>query len=266
MGGSILDQAPCVPDGAPVVSITICAGPGEGQSIKLRRAVSMFGSRQGGKFVLRHPAVSRRHCVIVNTGQQVILRDLDTRGRTLRNGLKAEQEVLEDADRVTVGPWEFRVDLSYPEHLGASDSPVIVDLEPDPTVLGLEEVATHRVTKLTREVAMVGRSSGADYVVQEREVSAAHAIIFTFLHKPVIFDLVSENGVFVNGQRAVFALLENDDEVSIGSHALKFRCNTPSSRARLNGSSTILKPKALPVNPDGTISDLIDLSAESKVM
>lgn len=265
MGSSIFDQAPGIPTGAPIVAATICAGSGEGQSIKLRRATSLFGTKRGCKFVLRHPTVCRRHCIIINNGQRVILRDLDTHGKTFRNGLKVEQEYLEDADRITIGPWEFRIDVEKPEVEGSSDSPAIFDLEPDPTVLAIEDPATRQISKLPREVSILGRSPGCDHPILDREVSGVHAVIFSYLHRPVIFDLDSENGTMVNGSRAVFAMLHDGDEIMLGTHTLIFRCNASPRRPDVNGSAAqVLKPEPFE-NPEGTISDLIDFSAESQV-
>ncbi len=265
-GDSIFDQAACVPAGAPVVTVTICSGPGEGQSIRLRRVVSLFGTKAGCKMVLRHPELDRRHCVIVNTGYRLILRDLDTRGRTLRNGLKVEQEKLEDADRVQLGPWELKLDLETPRLSGASDSPVIMDLEPDPTVVAVEDPSTSKLTRLSREVSILGRSPGCDFSVQDREVSRVHAIVFSYLNKPAVFDLVSENGTWVNGQRAVFAMLADGDEIGLGTYVVKFRSNAPTSNEDPSGNGrAALKPAAFGPPAEGTLSDFIDLSAESKL-
>ncbi len=255
-------QSPCIPDGAPEISATIIAGPGVGQTIKLRRVASLFGGKRGCKVVLQHATVGRRHCVIVNTGQQLILRDLNTKGQTLRNGLKAEEEVLADADRLKVGPWEFRLDITMREVSGASDSPVIVDLEPDPTIFAMEREGKP-LTKLSRAVSVIGRSAGVDYQVEDREVSGTHAIIFTYLHKPAIFDLVSENGTFVNGQRVMFSMLNDGDEISLGACKMLFRAHVPGQSAKPSGDKTkTLKPTPF-ATPEGTYSDLIDLSNES---
>ncbi len=266
-GETIFDQAPCVPSGAPLATVSICAGPGEGRSIQLRRAVSLLGTKAGCKLVLRHPQVDRRHCVIVNNGAHVILRDLDTRGLTIRNGLKVEQEFLEDADRVRLGPWELKLDVGQPRLPGASDSPVVMDLEPDPTVLAIEDPETKKVVKLSREVSVFGRGAGCDVPIDDREISRVHAIIFTYLSKPAVFDLVSENGTFINGKRASFAMLQNGDEISLGSYTLIFRSHAPhvNGTAGHNGAAT-LRPTPFDLTPEGTLSDLIDFSAESKLL
>lgn len=255
-------QSPCIPDGAPEVSANIVAGPGVGQSIKLRRVVSLFGGKKGCKVVLQHATVGRRHCVVVNTGSQLILRDINTKGKTLRNGLKAEEEVLSDADHLKVGPWEFRLDMTMREVSGASDSPVIVDLEPDPTIFAMEREGKP-LTKLSRAVSILGRAAGVDYQVNDREVSGEHAIIFTYLHKPAIFDLVSENGTFVNGQRVMFSMLTDGDEIGLGDCKMRFRAHVPGQSAKPGKKGAeVLKPTPF-ASPEGTYSDLIDLSNES---
>lgn len=245
-----------------MATITLCKGGGAGQSIRLRRAASLFGTKSGCKFVLRHPAVNGRHCVIVNTGYRLILRDLVTGGLTLRNGLKVEQETLADADHVQIGPWDLRVDLHEPGVRGVDDSPVIVDLEPDPTVLAVEDATDGGIRKLPRDVSVFGRAPGCDIAVRDREVSRVHAAIFSYLGRPAIFDLASENGTWVNQQRAVYAMLHDQDMITLGATTFRFRCNAPSNR---NGSAgkngQVLKPQAF-ASPDGTMSDLIEFSAE----
>jgi pSer/pThr/pTyr-binding forkhead associated (FHA) protein len=265
MGETFSNQAPCVPPGAPIVVATICSGPGEGQSIRLRRTASVFGAKHGCKLVLRHPNVNRRHCLIVNTGYRVLLRDLDTNGRTLRNGLKVELEALEDDDRLTLGPWEFKIDVQHSEAPGASDSPVVIDLEPDPTILALEDIESGKMTRLPRDVTLIGRSAGADIVVEDNEVSYAHAAIYCYLGKPAVFDLVSENGTQVNGEHINFAMLQDCDELTFGSKVLRFRSNVPGVKPNgRQGKGSSLKPKPFTPPPEGTLSDLIDLSAESR--
>lgn len=249
--------------GAPVVTVSVRSQSGAEQSVELRRVASLFGTKRNCKFVLHHATVCRRHCVIVNTGQQVFLRTLDARATTLCNGRKFDHGVLNDADCLEIGPWKFDLDIQWKEYSGTSDSPVIVDLEPDPTVLVVEDKVSGKVTKLPREVAVLGRNTNVDITIAGSDVSGAHAIIFTYLHKPVIFDLASENGVTVNGKQCTFAMLANGDEFSLGGHALKFRCNAPGVCPSVNGSqASVLRPTPF-ANSEDTLSDLIDMSAES---
>ncbi len=264
MGSTVQDQSPCLPAGAPTATVSIRKGPGSGQSIQLRRAVSLFGTKRGCKFVLRDPTVDRRHCVVVNTGYRIILRDLNTNGRTWLNGAKIEQEMLTDGQTIKIGPWEFYIEVTAADIRGASDSPVVVDLEPDPTLLAIEDVTSGHIAKLSRDVAILGRGPNSDFVVQDRETSRVHAIIFSYLGRPAIFDLASENGTWVNGQRAVFAMLQNGDELTFGSRTIRFRSTTQSvaKEPGTNGQAS-LKPIPFP-NPDGTISDLIDISSETR--
>ena len=78
--------------------MTVLTGTGVGQSIVLRRAASVLGSGKGSKVRFKHGEVSRVHCVIVNTGEEILVRDLLSRNGTFLNGLRAEHERLEDDD------------------------------------------------------------------------------------------------------------------------------------------------------------------------
>ena len=140
-----------------------------------------------------------------------------------------------------------------------------MDLEPDPTILALEDPGTKKLTRLCREVSVLGRSTGCDYPVEDREVSRVHAIIFNFLNRPALVDLVSENGTWVNDKRAVFAMLQDGDLITLGSYQLRFRSNAPNNNGQASRNGQVLKPAPFDPPPEGTLSDFIDFSAESRL-
>lgn len=114
-------------------------------------------------------------------------------------------------------------------------------------------------------MSTLGRSPNADFSIDDREISRIHAVIFMYLSRPVIFDCSSENGTLVNGEHCVFAKLKDGDEIELGSRKLRFRSSTPSPTRKVGaGNKEVLKPTPF-ASPEGTISDLIDLSAESRM-
>jgi len=59
-----------------------------------------------------NPLVSRQHAAIEDEGDAFLLRDLDSRNGTLRNGrLVSEAVPLRDGDRIQVGPMSFTVSI-----------------------------------------------------------------------------------------------------------------------------------------------------------
>jgi pSer/pThr/pTyr-binding forkhead associated (FHA) protein len=206
--------------------------------------------------LLKHNAVSGVHCAVINTGGEIYMRDLLSRNGTYLNDLRAEQEHLEDGDVITIRPWQLRVAVVVPK-LDDSSDVTGLGLEPAPAVIALEEIGTKRVRQLTREVNLIGRRHGCDLVVDDRSVSRAHAIIFTYLSRVAIFDLMSQNETLVNGQAVTFSTLQSDDLLSLGTVDMRVKIVAPSPKARSSGNGQAIKPQ----DPDGSFSDRIDIRA-----
>ena len=253
------DRAPVISAHAPIVRAEVLKGPGAGQSILLRRAVNIIGSLKGCKVRLSHKDVSSKHCAVVNTGGDVFLRDLGSRTGTYLNDLRAEHERIQDGDAIKVSQWEMRISVKAPELNDSSDFTGL-GLEPAPAMVALENAKTGEVVKLTREINLLGRRQGCDFVVEDRSISRAHALVFTYLSNVAVFDLGSQNGTHVNGQPVTFSIVKGEDVIRIGDIDIRVRIIEPSpfvSREKGNGRA-VAAPK-----PEGSVSDRIDIrSAE----
>ena len=246
--------SPRVLPGAKRVTASIFSGSGTGQSIDLHRAVSLVGSRSGCKLTFRHPTVSAMHCAIVNTGDEVYLRDLMSESGTYLNGLRAECEKLADGDIIRVADWEIALQIRDPETSGSTGSSVI-NLEPAPTVLALK-VSDEPLVKLRREVSVIGRKLGADFVVRDRQVSRAHAIVFVLNAHPVICDLLSENSIQINNEPSCFGVLHSGDTLGMGASKIRVVIPSPTIQPTRGGSSIAAGDTA---QPSSDQSDLIDI-------
>jgi predicted nucleic acid-binding Zn-ribbon protein len=85
-----------------------------------------------------------------------------------------------------------------------------------------EEDGETSVVPLTREWTRVGRSLAADVRFDDPTVSRRHAL---FVRQPDgvrALDDRSLNGVFVNGERVEWRMLEDGDEVVVGRYRLHF--------------------------------------------
>ncbi len=254
---NIADRAPVIPAHAPGVRLAPLTDEGTNQGLIIRRAASIIGSEDGCKVRLRHKDVSGRHCVLVNTGGDVFIRDLNSRKGTFLNDLRAEHEQLEDGDVIRIRPWEFRVSVIAPESSDTSDITGL-GLEPAPAAVALEEAATGQITKLTREISLIGRRSGCDLAIEDRSVSRAHAIIFTYLSNAVVFDLGSHNGTWLNKARVSFAKLKADDVLQFGAAECRVLIIQPSPTIERGGrNGQVVRTPA----PDGSFSDRIDIRA-----
>jgi predicted component of type VI protein secretion system len=76
--------------------------------------------------------------------------------------------------------------------------------------------------ELTENIS-IGRSPSNDIVLKEAKVSRQHAAINLIKGKYILVDLKSSNGVFVNGQKIEEHVLQDEDEINIGSYRLVYR-------------------------------------------
>ena len=251
--------APLAPPNAKRVRASIFTGSGTGQSIELRRAVALVGSRPGCKITLRHPGVSQVHCAIINTGEGVYVRDLISDSGTYLNGLRAECEKLSDGDVIRVGDWEIAVELRSPESNGSS----VLNFEPAPTVLALQASDNGSLVKLRRAVSIIGRKAGADLIVHDRQVSRAHALVFLLNDQPVACDLLSENGMLINGEPNRFGVIHSGDTLRLGSSDVRVVIPSPTV-ASSNGSGAGVATGDTALRASSDQSDLIDIRASER--
>ena len=257
-GEESIQGVPAVVEGAPRVTLLTDARGRGGVKIACRRIVTLIGSRQGCKIVLRHGRVSPVHAALINTGTEVLAVDLVTPSGTLFNDLKMEHEALSSGDVLKIGPWSFEIALEPPAREQEGFHPF--GLEPAPNVVALEHVATKRILQPTRDVCIIGRRAGCDITISDTAVSRTHAILFRYFGFPAILDLLTRNPTLVNDAPVTFRLLQDDDVVTIGESRF---------RLRLHGapgpSKTLPRTNGLPVTSGPTIQphpgDLIDIKA-----
>jgi predicted nucleic acid-binding Zn-ribbon protein len=79
-----------------------------------------------------------------------------------------------------------------------------------------------RVAALDREWTRIGRSLAADVRFDDPTVSRRHALIVRQADGVRVLDDRSLNGVFVNGDRVEWRVLEDGDEIVVGRYRLHF--------------------------------------------
>jgi len=82
------------------------------------------------------------------------------------------------------------------------------------------EGGRRRLVKLDREWTRIGRSLAADIRFDDPTVSRRHALIVRQADGVRVLDDRSLNGVFVNGERVEWRVLEDGDEIVVGRHRL----------------------------------------------
>jgi pSer/pThr/pTyr-binding forkhead associated (FHA) protein len=73
-----------------------------------------FGREDDNVIQLPDPNVSKHHGVIVKTEQGWLIEDLQSANGVLVNGKRSERAVLQDQDRVQIGPYEFHFETNVP--------------------------------------------------------------------------------------------------------------------------------------------------------
>lgn len=79
---------------------------------------------------------------------------------------------------------------------------------------------THRLTGV---ITSIGRDASNNISLSDESVSAYHAKIRIEDNKYVLYDLVSENGTELNGEKIVYKEVKENDEIKLGEIALIFK-------------------------------------------
>ncbi len=88
--------------------------------------------------------------------------------------------------------------------------------------LAYEDGDALKTVALTREWTRIGRSLAADVRFDDPTVSRRHALVVRQTDGVRVLDDRSLNGVFVNGSRIEWKVLEDGDEILVGRYRLRF--------------------------------------------
>jgi len=206
-----------LPSNAPSVRVTAGVGSASQKTWNLRRPVAMVGSRRTALLHLDSPEVSKAHCLIVNTGADVLLRDLASHSGTFCGDQRVELTALADGNVLRVGSTQIQVAI---QAASQSNDDTETDYEyldptkmPKPVVLIDAEGNRH---KLEHSVSVVGRRDECDLILSNLDVSLAHAAIVHVQGRPAVYDLGSRNGTFVNDKRVTLAYITPGDKLALG--------------------------------------------------
>jgi hypothetical protein len=95
-------------------------------------------------------------------------------------------------------------------------------LEDPGEYLAYEDGDELKTVALTREWTRIGRSLAADVRFDDPTVSRRHALVVRQTDGVRVLDDRSLNGVFVNGSRIEWKVLEDGDEILVGRYRLRF--------------------------------------------
>jgi pSer/pThr/pTyr-binding forkhead associated (FHA) protein len=209
-----------LPPTAPRVRITAGVGSATQKTWNLRRPVTVVGSKRPAHIVLHDHDVSHAHCVIVNTGEAVLVKDLHTKSGTLCNTARIELTELKDGDVLTVGQTKIQVAVQWPEQ--CEDKEECLD---DRTVLvhplTIRLVHTEQTWTIRESVSLIGRHPSAAVHLDHAEVNQRHAVLFRHGRGVGVFDLNGGRGVALNGKLTTGAILTDGDRLMVGPFGLQ---------------------------------------------
>lgn len=198
--------------------MTIGAGTAGQKTFNLRKPVTLIGSRRKCQLHLSASRVSRAHCVIVNTGVDVLVCDLVSETGTFLNNERIELAPLADGDIIQVGSIQIQVAITVPQNDNDSSN---VDMQyEDPTAMPfpvsiLRENGSE-AWEIKRSVAVLGRKHGVDVHLDHADVSLAHAVLFSFRKHLAIFDLASRTGTWVDGEEQIGLSIGTGQQLRFG--------------------------------------------------
>ena len=220
------------------------SGPTDGHVYPLSRPPITIGEDRGNTIRIQEPGVSQFHAQIANTPDGPRILDLESKAGTLVDGKAVRKHVLLDGDVITVGSSRFRFELittriSLPEkeqHAPAKPVPVS-DRTRDAEKRPVEHAAPHpggarfvllcvegedkgRRWPVGDQKASIGRRRGVDIRLADRGLSRVQAELKPDPDGPMLVDLDSRNGTFVNDVRIASARIHPGDQLRMGRSVL----------------------------------------------
>lgn len=219
-------------------------------SCDVSRPVTLLGSRRDCPLCLDDPNVSSVHCAVVNTGAELLVLDLCSRGGVQINSTKIDVAALRPGDQLQVGPLPLLLEFEQEPPVAPQRSPLPLAL----TIRG-ERIEPSAWPFL------VGRRKSCHLTIDTPDVSLVHAFLFLLNGRPVIFDVGSRSGVFRNDRRVTLAELHDGDQIRIGGEKLMIE----RTDVRVTAASRRALPADEALKKSGTESRSVALAAATAV-
>ena len=212
-------------DTSPRVRATTGFGTIAQKTWNLHRPVTIIGSERQSHICLSCTTVSNAHCAVVNTGTEVLIKDLHTQTGTLRNTDVLRLAQLEDGDVLRIGPTPIQVALrepfNAPQHRRGPDPRQRNPLALKANVRLVDP--SGQTWDVVEAVSVVGTDRGVEIRLDDAQIFSNHAIICGINDDVVLVDLGTRVGTSINdhpipARQAV--ILSDGDCISMGSTSL----------------------------------------------
>ncbi|MDR3607442.1 MAG: FHA domain-containing protein [Oligoflexia bacterium] len=94
--------------------MTIVAGPNSGTSYPLEEGETVVGRGQQSSVLLSSSRVSKRHCVLIASNGELVVRDEGSANGTFVNGALVKSRSVSAGDRISVGEYVFEISNAQP--------------------------------------------------------------------------------------------------------------------------------------------------------
>jgi pSer/pThr/pTyr-binding forkhead associated (FHA) protein len=202
-----------------------------------RQPFVLVGSHPANDLVIQDPAINARHAYL-----QVIQGSLFCLDLGSQTGLRWGQRVqpygwLVPGRSLYAGPYLLWLAESAQNAEPVSDQRVPLDplreeLLQDPSrpcfMLELHQESGQMLrVRGTRLLTLIGRSSTCTLRLEHPSVSGYHCSVLNTPQGPCVLDLLSREGILVNGKRRRWACLKDGDELRVGKYALRLHYEVP---------------------------------------
>jgi pSer/pThr/pTyr-binding forkhead associated (FHA) protein len=196
--------------------------------IALGQLMTVIGSKADAHLRLRSRQVSGAHCVLVNMGHTIVLRDLASRTGVFVNDKRVDELELAQGDTLRIGRYGYSVN-----YRGAmSKSPCAIAPANATLRTGAGSI------DINRRIFMIGRQRSADLHLDSELVSKAHAILVRAAAQWFICDLCSRSGTRVSGRPVQISELHSGDRIQIGDQQFVFDAEPATVEPIPDGFST----------------------------
>lgn len=244
-------------DTSPRVRATSGVGTIAQKTWNLHRPVTIIGSARQSHICLSCTTVSNAHCALVNTGTEVLVKDLHTQTGTLRNRDVLRLAQLKDGDVLRIGPTPVQIALrepfKTPQHRGGEDR-----RQRNPLALATKVRLvgpSGQTWDLVEAISVLGTDRNVEVPLDDAQIASNHALICGINDHVVLVDLGTRVGTSINdhplpARQAV--ILSDGDCITIGSTSLTvgFRPIGETAVPDISGHST---PAESSCPPPGSI-------------
>lgn len=236
-----------LPDSSPRIRATTGCGTIAQKTWNLHRPITLIGSSRQAHICLPYPTVSNAHCLIVNTGSEVLVKDLHTPTGTLQNTDVVRFARLEDGDVLRIGPTPVQIAVRQPINVRQTvNKDDTTDRDPPTLCRRVCLVGSDGETwNVTQGIAVIGTDRRAEIQIDDSQASATHAVICSVDGHIALVDLGAKAGTELNDdpistRQAV--ILTDGDCITVGSTRLTVKIapadTTPSARTRSSDSTS----------------------------